>query len=502
MATYERIVFDINRLARDELIYELKTRGIHSLSERMTVMQMRTMLRDLIRQEKLGLTLMDYPQIDFAPMEIDVIETKLSEVVSLIEEFPTCSTEGNFRKIRTKLSHISNRVNRIPATELHLCELRERFLRKIVSLGCELLDQCGPLISNPDREELSPVEELADDIDNIRLSITDRPNQHDIETRVDSIIRKGSQESNKTIETCQHWNASEMISSTVNPVNPQRPIKSTTLPVHDRTVHFGDTGATANTRLLAPPMKTIPVSKWNLKFSGEKNSLSVSAFLERVHELCQSRNFPEQYLIDQAVDLFSGQALIWFRSIRDDVTNWSELKTKLKQEFQPYDYDFRLLEECRRRTQGPDESIGIYVAVMKNLFRRMAEPPSDQIKLQMILRNLAPFYLQGLGFTEFNSIDHLVELGRRLEDRRSATDHYKPPTRKKGDLEPDLAYLTDSQNSSEVPYRKVCFHCKQPGHFRRECPRRSTVPSNTTTPNKNKDRNTQPERRMTNSENE
>ncbi|KAK4884771.1 hypothetical protein RN001_001042 [Aquatica leii] len=111
-------------------------------------------------------------------------------------------------------------------------------------------------------------------------------------------------------------------------------------------------------------IKPIPPNKWNLKFSGDKLSISVSAFLERVEELRIARNVSYDMLYNSAVDLFEGKALVWFRAYKSLVSDWDELTKLLRDEFQPHDYNEKLLSEIKNRTQGPDESIGVYVAVV------------------------------------------------------------------------------------------------------------------------------------------
>lgn len=51
----------------------------------------------------------------------------------------------------------------------------------------------------------------------------------------------------------------------------------------------------ANTSLLrpspsAPAVKSIPVVKWNVPFTGDVKQVSASAFLERIEELCIARH--------------------------------------------------------------------------------------------------------------------------------------------------------------------------------------------------------------------
>lgn len=54
--------------------------------------------------------------------------------------------------------------------------------------------------------------------------------------------------------------------------------------------------------------------------------------------------------------------------------NWDLLIVALKKQFLPCDYEDRLWEEIRKRTQGASESVGIYFAVMSNLFERLVVP--------------------------------------------------------------------------------------------------------------------------------
>lgn len=208
----------------------------------------------------------------------------------------------------------------------------------------------------------------------------------------------------------------------------------------------------SNIQLSAEKVKSIPVSKWNIQFSGESKSLSLGAFLERVNELRVARNVTYEQLFAGSIDLFTGKALLWLRANRNTVNNWNELVELLRVEFQPINYDERLMEEIKRRTQGPDESIGIYVAIMKNMFSRLAEPVSEIFQLNILSRNIAPFYQTQLALVEFNTIKDLLVVGRKIEERRYAIENYVPPTRKKTDLETDLSYLnsTSENNPNEL----------------------------------------------------
>ncbi|KAJ8934735.1 hypothetical protein NQ318_001556 [Aromia moschata] len=204
-------------------------------------------------------------------------------------------------------------------------------------------------------------------------------------------------------------------------------------------------------------VRSTPVAKWNIHFSGEKKGMSLTAFLQRVEELRVARHVTKEELYSTAVDLFRGKALIWYRAMRREVDNWDALVKLLREEFQPTDYNEKLFEEIKRRTQGSDESIGIYLSVMSAMFNRLTCPTQ-------------------LGLTDVTSIAELRTLGRRLEARREAVEAFSPPSRKTNNtLEPDLTYVgVDATSSSgtcstvetntENRSRLVCYNCNKPGH--------------------------------------
>lgn len=208
--------------------------------------------------------------------------------------------------------------------------------------------------------------------------------------------------------------------------------------------------------------------------------MSLSAFLERVEELRLARQTSESELFNSAIDLFEGKALIWYRAINKSVVTWSSLVQKLREEFQPPDYNDRLFEELKRRTQGPDESIGIYVAIMNTLFSRLTIKVSEKVKLKILRNNISPFYQTQLALIDINSIDDLIKYGRVLEARKSVVESFVSPTKKTCNLlEPDLAYIqVNDTNLNEINIpgpsgeRKItmkCFNCDRVGHRAIHC---------------------------------
>jgi hypothetical protein len=105
--------FEVNRLASDELSYELEIRGIVGLA---TVAEMRKTLRNLVRLEKSPTPLI-YPAHPYTFEEdATAVTQKLDEIRGLVESFEGVR-DATYAKIISKIAHALGRVNKSRATE-------------------------------------------------------------------------------------------------------------------------------------------------------------------------------------------------------------------------------------------------------------------------------------------------------------------------------------------------------------------------------------------------
>lgn len=383
---------EVNRLSRDELEYELSVRGVENTSI-LTIQVMRQELVKKFKREEIG-DLTDQSTTARDPSkELDICAAKFKEVRALGLEFSGKSTDGNFKKISTKLIHIINRLCRIETSEA--AELK------------------------------GPIKVLLVEIREFEQEFIDRVDENDnAETKINVVE---TVENNKTRK------------------------------------------------------KQIPVSQWNITFNGE-TGLSVNAFLELVNDYRVSRNISEDELCNCAVELLKGRALTWYRSMRHKIKSWDEFVKQLREEYEPYDYEVELWEEIRNRTQGQDESIGAYFACMINLFSRLPTKPSEEQKLQVLRRNIAPYYIHAMGLQDIHTVDKLREICKKLEDNRLMADKFHPPpSARRNLLEPDLSYQGRARvthvNTSEVRNNSftqprsqpTCWNCRKTGHLYRDC---------------------------------
>ncbi|KAL0849819.1 hypothetical protein ABMA28_011760 [Loxostege sticticalis] len=194
------------------------------------------------------------------------------------------------------------------------------------------------------------------------------------------------------------------------------------------------------------------IAKWNVRFNGVSDPRS---FLDRVEDLQIADGVSDQELLDSAARLFVDQALIWFRAVRSDLTSWKELRALLLEDFSIVDYDFKLLGEIRLRTQGIEEPLHIYFSIMKCMFGRLKKPLPETEKLEILLRNIRPFYSQQLAFVEITSVDELLKKCKVIEVmRQRGLDFSEPDKQNFSVFTSDFLYKPKKQAQSSFSSSK------------------------------------------------
>lgn len=409
----------VNRLSQDELVYECKIRGIGTG----TVESMRHNLAMAIRLERSGESVR-YPQYPFTENEdLVAVREKLRNLETQLDTFKNSSSSGAFMKYQSKLMHVLGRLDHVTAEESD-----DKTIRR-----SELLAKTLQLMGVLDKK--AATFEKSKSVTPLQLGLMETHSEDETVDGFAAGLTHNRRSTGVAIETL-----------TTNQSTPIKPI----LP-----------------------------NKWDCKFSGDKKGLSLSAFLEKVEELRLARNVSKTILLQSGIDLFTGRAYQFYLAYRKEVTNWDEFVALLREEYQSIDYNEKLFEEIRRRTQGPDESIGIYLAIMSGYFKRLTCPISEEVKLKILLRNIAPFYQSQLGLVDVTSLSHLRELCRRLEARKESVEKFTAPARKYSALEPDLAYvsLDEMVGATDTPSTSrevLCYRCNKPGHKAFGCIQGST----------------------------
>ncbi|XP_063627476.1 uncharacterized protein LOC134798981 [Cydia splendana] len=183
-----------------------------------------------------------------------------------------------------------------------------------------------------------------------------------------------------------------------------------------------------------------------LKYSGKA---CVFSFIQRVEEFVEVRNISKDRVLKFAYEIFTDDALHWFRCNKESFQSWDDVVVLLKKDFSPKNYDYRLTNEIKYRTQGEQENISIYLSIMHGMFSRLVKPLSEEEKLEIILHNIRPCYASTLAASpEIKDLKTLKTLCTNYEDIQSRLSLFHEPPRVTSEtLAPEFAYTKYHKNN-------------------------------------------------------
>lgn len=441
---------DPNYLLKDELEFELACRGIHIKN---VAPILRQVLRELLSSEQTGATsyTIKAPKscVENPATELGICFSKLDIIAQYLSEIQEKPDKPLFRKLVSRLFHVQNRLDLIVTSDQADEKLKDDLKKKAYDVLSKLEERDH--IIEDGNLTLENKKILQETLGAVGDKIIES-----IEKKIDNSVEVIKEKETKTthFENCG------------NEMNEESGRKMSRL---FRASTFDES---------SPKRKLVPISQWQIKFSGDN---SVNAFIERIEEIKDARNATDDDIWRYAIDFFEGEALIWYRANKKFVRDWNELKTLLKHTFQSPFYQDELLKEIYSRTQGKQESVTIYIAVMQNMFNRLPSKLSEREQISIILKNLQPSYQRAVCRDTFTSIFDLTNILRIIERTEVNCQKFQEPKNLLSHLEPDLAYCK-SQLASEICEVKAtnvatnaaeqtrrCWNCRELGHTFRLC---------------------------------
>lgn len=468
----------INRLNQAQLQYELAIRGLQAG----TVDQMRKTLSGAIKLEQEGNSI-SHPDYPFSYEEdrvaindvINVAEQSILKVKDVLSR-----KSKTFQANETRLIHTLKRLDRMVVDDAEKKNFKSEAFTKIIGL-VNLL------------EEKAERPLKAEEGKSVKLVNPSRATMV-----VDSDTEESEDEEDKEVLPTSTPQNVKIGVNTAGPSFVGSPVTKT---------HLTTPAPATNANNYASGSCAVPVYKWDLKFTGDKKGMSVHDFLERLTDLCEARGVNKDEIIRYTIDLFPERSPAdkWYRYAKSLIVDWKSFVREITAEFEPFDYQEKLLDKIKKRTQAPDEPIGVYLATIKGYLERLNEPLSESAQVRLLMRNIHPFYQTQLALVDVKSIEELRKLCRQLEHRKELVESYHPPGRSKTThFEPGLDYVgpgdDPAEGSSEVmatgtltsakksikcfncgklghravgctePKKRVCYRCKTPGFTVTTCP--------------------------------
>lgn len=430
---------NINYLRKHEIIYELIIRDF-GVNEKEDVNDLKFVLRKYITDNK---PVSETAKIKMLDSDQKEIKDSLAEIQRNLDDFPSKDAKISERRILSRLEHLTGRVSRLQTSEI-------------------------------------------DGFDNLKKNTLDTCEV--IQAKLSRLVKKLTHALSSTFLEGKHV--------VLQPSETDSDMESyDSFPIGN-----SPTGQSPVNCLVKKP--SVPVYKWGLKFDGQGGTDAVLSFLERVDELRAARGISKEELFSSAIDLFSGPAVVWFRSIKSRVNSWDALEQLLRKNFLPLNSDDAIWKQIRERKQKPGESASLYIAHMENLFSRLSITPTMQHQILYIKQNLIPDFVQQLALFEIQSISCLADLCRKLEDAKLSQQlqpkiHVISESKSNADIatkfdvllerinnlekkiERDLkkevnnntniATTSHSSTRQESKTKLICWNCRKPGHAYSEC---------------------------------
>lgn len=230
-------------------------------------------------------------------------------------------------------------------------------------------------------------------------------------------------------------------------------------------------------------------NRLGLRFGGKQNG-EVCLFLEKLDSLRNQYGLQDREVLLVLDEFLMDDAEVWFLSSRDSIKSFSTFCALLRSVFLPPDYDKKLKDEIRNRSQAENEKMEMFVARVKAANRRLVIPMSEAVLFELVVQNVHPYYVEDVVKKNPSSFDELLKIGFCVETIISRKRDYKPPA-VRSPLEPVLnrqvtqstahvssvfpppppedSDVTVSAAGADLPTR-TCYNCSSSDHLHRSCP--------------------------------
>ena len=191
------------------------------------------------------------------------------------------------------------------------------------------------------------------------------------------------------------------------------------------------------------------LQKWQVSFSGGYKE-DVEEFIERIKECQRSLNVTDGEILRLIPSILSGAARFWARPLSQNWNSITDFFAALRLQYGVPDFQARLEEEIRARTQGPDEPISSFISNMRLLLDKVVPKMTLEAQLERTYRNLHPSLYRFIFREQFKTFEELQILGQREEVRREKEKTYRPPPAPETALFPNFAYKMKKRTKAAV----------------------------------------------------
>ena len=149
---------------------------------------------------------------------------------------------------------------------------------------------------------------------------------------------------------------------------------------------------------------------WKICFTGKPQE-DADDFLHRLSSFARSYNTSDQTLLRLLPVILQDRAESWSQPLARNWNSFDDFKLALLLQYGKTDFQLRLEDEIRNRTQGPAETMSSFVAALRVLFDKLIPPIGIDGQFHRAFRNLHPSYSRVIRRNQFNNFQELLQLG-------------------------------------------------------------------------------------------
>ena len=177
--------------------------------------------------------------------------------------------------------------------------------------------------------------------------------------------------------------------------------------------------------------------KWNLKFSGREDP---DAFLHRLREARFALRLSDVDLLTGLPCLLTGLAAEWCRDKRRGWSTYAHFEDSFRRRWLDPDYQYSILTDIERRTQGKQEPVANYLTSIKGLMNRAYPQWPEHAIVDQAYRNMLPKFHTVIDRDLITSFEQLEATAIRRERMFTTAQLYQAPPAPDKSLVSSLAY--------------------------------------------------------------
>lgn len=405
----------IDILPDDFIVYEMLIRQ-QPLARSTLASRKRKFLRIFQTEQETGQV---SPMVFHLRLEDDLAQCEilLTNIITAMDANLNASAE----KCEIQLIFLKERVERLPPSpNLELTQRRLTLINRIEDLE----KQFGNVTVPTGLGENAPMS--TDPIENhvVQLETFDRPEAHSIQAsrlgaNSTSVGPNRTGERQNVLPTnrqfnCENNRRNGLVDQPMN--NTSAMAQASARP---NTQTSTNNSLSPNTNILLHPAyeSHAQMWKWNLKFSGERDDMLASVFIQKVKDYAMSREVSQAEIMNGMPELLTGAAANWFRTTvhSKPFSSFSDFAVRFLEDFEPYYKVDTRLEMLKKRLQRQNERIVTFFAHVENEFLTMSFTPSKEEQIRIVRRLLLPHFITHLAFQTFTDLTELKDACKKIE---------------------------------------------------------------------------------------